>query len=133
MAIHPDFLDRPETRIIRELIDNPNAVPAAVVQQIIQLSQIHVNAGDEEEISSHVYYTSTVVVELTDLVPPSQQTKLVEFLVQLQRIPILDPRTGEEATVIEGLKQWSDLPLFGVHVSDEMNLDYWGPQSPAKL
>ncbi|RAL07250.1 uncharacterized protein BO97DRAFT_481396 [Aspergillus homomorphus CBS 101889] len=113
---------RPEFEILKVLIQDPNSSPARPVHKLLRTREAQSLAQAEEPPSEiddvHASFPMRSLIELANLTPASQQTKLEEFVSQLQRFRVCDRATGQQPTALN-LTLWTDLPYLRVHV-DQM-------------
>ncbi|GKZ20023.1 hypothetical protein AbraIFM66951_001615 [Aspergillus brasiliensis] len=115
-----EIIARPEYQVIKDLVQNPDVSPAEAVQRLLRVREaLHREGGEPptEIDGTHTWIAMFTVVEVVNLTPAAQQHKLIEFICLLQRIKVIDPATGEEATS-DGQKLWTALPYLGVYLTD---------------
>ncbi|KAE9401225.1 hypothetical protein BT96DRAFT_856685 [Gymnopus androsaceus JB14] len=78
------------------------------------------SSDQRREVGNQAYNTSCCLVEVVERTPPSQQSKLVQFLYQLREKTVTDPITSEPLKV-DGEVVWTDLPTLGYTWADEIN------------
>lgn len=118
-ATEPAFVQelkqKPEYKIIHELLQQPDTDPNAAAEKIIDLTI----EGIDNEQSSHYYDTACSVVEIARRTEPEHQDKLCKFVAALRLRPINHPRTGEPL-LLSGTRVWTELPAFGYTFGDEI-------------
>ncbi|RAH81511.1 hypothetical protein BO86DRAFT_430886 [Aspergillus japonicus CBS 114.51] len=123
-----ELLERPEVQALADLLQKPDVSPTAAVQQLLQAREIPPQKGDEPPSSNnagnHAWFTMFPLVELASLTPAAQQAKLIEFVAQLQKTPVLDPVTGQPVTVADDLTLWTDLPYLRIYLADRSGFRY---------
>ncbi|OJK00427.1 hypothetical protein ASPACDRAFT_1856000 [Aspergillus aculeatus ATCC 16872] len=129
-----ELLERPEVQVLAELLQKPDASPTAAVQRLLQSREIPPQKGDESPSSNntngagnHAWFTMFPLVELASLTPAAQQAKLIEFVAQLQKTPVIDPVTAQPPTVADDLKLWTDLPYLRIYLADRSGFRAWTP------
>ncbi|KAH8658339.1 hypothetical protein BX600DRAFT_514834 [Xylariales sp. PMI_506] len=79
------------------------------------------------------YNVSRSVIELAQRLEPSEQSRLIEFMLLLQKESVEDPATGEIIR-IQGQALWAELPSFGYTEYEEWwefggtMIDPWLPE-----
>lgn len=107
----------PSYQCLAALVHEPDATVAHAVQQTIEICEPSCTA-----------YTLSEIAQQT---PPEKQSKLVAFVHELQKVQILDEKTGKQNIYPEdqtGELLWSELPTFGVTWADE-----WQSLTPTSL
>ncbi|OTA99472.1 hypothetical protein M426DRAFT_269263 [Hypoxylon sp. CI-4A] len=107
-----------EFKILKKLVDDPEVSPSDVVQEIVNITSTKAAANKEIDLGAHPWYTFLALIELAQRTPPSRQTKLVEFVSQLQKLQVTNPWTNEPLAR-DGELLWTDLPALGYTASDE--------------
>jgi len=114
---------------------NPLAQPdstatvADVLQEIGNLTATASN--DPKALSLHLWETWWALLEIVACTPPAQQSKLVDFMAQLQKKILTDPATGEPLKSSD-LNMWTDLPTFSWALRDGWNINVWSPDLTAE-
>ncbi|KAL1595332.1 hypothetical protein SLS60_010023 [Paraconiothyrium brasiliense] len=106
---------KPEFKIIHTLVQQPDANPKAVAEEIIKRTLSEV---DNEE-GSHYYDTAWSVVEVARRTAPKHQEKLCDFVIALRQHSLKHPKTGEPL-MDGGAKVWTELPAFGYTFADRL-------------
>ncbi|PYH81924.1 hypothetical protein BO82DRAFT_401848 [Aspergillus uvarum CBS 121591] len=116
-----ELLERLEVQVLVEL-QKTDVSPTAAVQRLLQAREIPPQKGDEPPSSknagNHAWFTIFSLVELASLTPAAQQVKLIEFVAQLQKIPVIDPATEQQLIVADDLNVWTDLPYRRIYLAD---------------
>ncbi|KAH6612560.1 hypothetical protein C7974DRAFT_445297 [Boeremia exigua] len=109
---------RPEFRLLSELVQNPDATPDDAVQQLVNLTH---QSALEETIGNHCWMTACSFLEVAARSAPGQQAKLIALLLSLRSVILTDSSTDEPWTFEDGAGVvWQDLPTFGYTIADEM-------------
>ena len=95
-----------------------NATVADVLQEIDNLTATA--SKDPKALSLHLWETWWALLEIVARTLPAQQSKLVDFIAQLQKKELTDPTTGEQLKSSD-LKMWTQLPTFSWALRDGWN------------
>jgi hypothetical protein len=95
-----------------------NATVAEVLQEIDNLTATA--SKDPKALSLHLWETWWALLEIVARTPRTQQSKLVEFMAQLQKKTLTDPTTGEPLKSSD-LNMWAQLPTFSWALRDGWN------------
>lgn len=60
---------------------------------------------------------SSLVMEIATYTPSMRQTKLLDFIIRLQKAMVVDPVTGQSIKY-DGEDLWNELPTLANYVSD---------------
>jgi hypothetical protein len=97
-----------------------NTTVAEVLQLIDNLTATAIAGPKGLEL--HLWETWWALLEIVARTPPTQQSKLVDFMAQLQKKTLMDPTTSEQ------LNMWTQLPTFSWAVKDGWNTsEYFCP------
>jgi len=107
----------PEFQVLSKFTEWTDASLSVAVHQILELTKLSCNLNS---LDHHVYNTAFSVVELCQRTVPEQQSKLVTFVVELQKNTVLDPKTGKTLIHDNGLV-WTGLPTFSWTIGDELH------------
>jgi hypothetical protein len=91
---------------------------ADVLQEIDNLTATA--STNPEALSLHLWETWWGLLEIVARTPPTQQSKLVDFMAQLQKKTLTDPATGEQLKSSD-LNMWTQLPTFSWALKDGWN------------
>ncbi|RAH43659.1 DUF3632 domain-containing protein [Aspergillus brunneoviolaceus CBS 621.78] len=133
-----ELLERPEVQVLAELLQKPDASPTAAVQRLLQTREtppqenepLDSSGNNTSNAGNHAWFTMFPLVELASLTPAAQQAKLIEFVAQLQKTPVIDPVTGRPLTAAEDLKLWTDLPYLRIYLADRSGFRYVKKEYP---
>ncbi|PYI00185.1 hypothetical protein BO71DRAFT_446095 [Aspergillus ellipticus CBS 707.79] len=131
----PDLIARPEFQAVNRLLESPDASAAETLQQLLQAREDLQRSQKEPRAKidgNHAWFTMLSLVEIASLTPAAKQTKLVEFVSQLQKTPVTDPTTGETPTAID-LNLWTDLPYLRVYLGDRFSFNYSRQNPPSQI
>lgn len=101
----PDKQPIQEFKILSTLVKDPTTASAAnAVQQILDLTQSHLAASRgiwpvntmKGELPWNV---SSLAMEIATYTPSARQTKLLEFIIRLQKTMVVDPVTGQSIKI----------------------------------
>ena len=95
-----------------------NVTIADVLQEIDNLTAIA--STDPKALSLHLWETWWALLEIVARPPPTQQSKLVDFMAQLQKKTLTDLNTGEPLKSSD-LNMWAQLPTFSWALRDGWN------------
>lgn len=117
----------PEFKILDSLVQ-PD-VSATVIEDVLRelkeftLSIISSDQCKTKYLETHVYYTMEAILEIAAKTPLSQHSQLVDFVVQLQKQIITDPKTGQPLTInLYGNDViWSELPYLTLNIIENEN------------
>lgn len=119
----PDKQPIQEFRILSNLVKDPTTASTAnAVQQILDLTECHLAASCgiwpantmKGELPRNV---SSLVMEIATYTPSTRQTKLLDFIIRLQKAMVVDPATGQSIKY-DGEDLWNELPTLPNYVSD---------------
>lgn len=119
----PDLMPTPEFQLLQDLVKNPNASSADSVQQVVELTKAEALSGKWPENRIRGDFAWNVIHLMLDIATntkPEKQTMLLDFMRQLQKTEVNDPRTGEPL-IYDYEKLWTDLPCVGYYVADCWN------------
>jgi hypothetical protein len=125
----------PEFLLLLPLIQDPSSTVSSVldVYSTLTLNAIAdakktTVAGGSNLLNNHAYNTWLALLLLVGHTPPTQQSKIIEFILGLQKIELVDIDTS----LSEVLKYsdephdmeyyWRDMPGFGMEVRGIFNL-----------
>ncbi|KXG51331.1 Protein of unknown function DUF3632 [Penicillium griseofulvum] len=97
-------------KVVKEEVTVQDAVQEIINMTMSALS-IH-GPNKQGGVGLPDYNVSLAVMELTQCLEPSKHTKLVEFILHLQKEVAVNPSTNEPLRV-QGDTLWTDMPSFG--------------------
>jgi hypothetical protein len=106
----------PEFQVLSRFTEQTDISLSLAVHQILELTILSCNA---DSLGDHFYNTTSSIIVLCQRIVPEQQSKLVTFVVELQKNTVLDPKTGETLRHGKDLV-WTRLPTFSWIVGDEL-------------
>ena len=112
--------DYPEYKIINRLVQEPNASVADALAQLAQLTSAAINTANANPVGTHPWHTFCSLIEVAKRTQHDKQAKLVEFTINLQKVKVADPATGEQLKS-EGDLLWTEMPAFGYTAADDWN------------
>ncbi|KAF7555471.1 hypothetical protein G7Z17_g2150 [Cylindrodendrum hubeiense] len=119
---------REEFKILDALLQRSDVSVANAVQQILKLTTAAWD--DSGSLGSHPWYTFDSLIEISKTTVPAQQTKLVEFVFQLHKVQVIDPKTGDPVKDDNDYLVWTELPALGYTAADEWNaFDVFDPSA----
>ncbi|PQE33365.1 ras GTPase activating protein [Rutstroemia sp. NJR-2017a WRK4] len=72
------------------------------------------SASESDLLKNHPYHTWCALFELVARTPPTQQSKLIEFILGLQKIEVVDGETSQSDVLkYYDMEYWRQLPGFG--------------------
>ncbi|KAM3074927.1 hypothetical protein ACMFMG_008333 [Clarireedia jacksonii] len=81
-------------------------------------------------LKDHPYNTWRALFVLVARTPPAQQSKLIEFILGLQKIEVVDRDTSQsEVLKYHDMEFWRQLPGFGWEARNIFNIDVYSPTS----
>lgn len=92
------FESIPEFKALHSLVQpDATATGADALHELSRITLAFISSDESKTkfLGNHIYYTMEVILELAARTAPMQQTKLVNFVIQLQRHAVTDPNTGE--------------------------------------
>ena len=119
----PDKQPIQEFKILNALVqDSTSACSATAVQQILDLTNRHLAASHgiwpvNTMKGKLPWNVSSLVMEIATYTPSARQTKLLEFIIQLQKAVVVDPTTGQDVRY-EGERVWNEFPTLATYISD---------------
>jgi dihydropteroate synthase len=111
-----DLEKTPEFGIINSIVTSPANGAGNAVQEIVDIT----TASQDDEDSNHVYDTACSVLEVASRTVPEKQSKLLEFVNELQQRVVKDSKTGEPRRIDGEDLLWTELPTFGYTFGDEL-------------
>lgn len=112
--------DYPEFKIINKLVQEPNASVNDALDQLAQLTSAAINTTNANPVGTHPWHTFCSLIEVAKRTQHDKQTKLVEFAINLQKVTVVDPATGEQLKS-EGYLLWLEMPSLGYTAADDWN------------
>lgn len=118
----------PEFKIANMLVqlDMSTAVEDALQELDVLTTSIVSRGINGLRLGNHIWQLCCAVLELSARTPPTQQSKLVTFIAQLQKKVQTDPKTGPVSTG-ENQAVWTDMPKLGYTIADAWNVNAWDP------
>lgn len=116
----PDLIPTPEFQLLQNLIKPPYASPEEAVQQVIELTKAEALSRKWPENKIRGDFTwniSHLALDIATNTKPENQLNLLDFLKKLQKIAVMDPRTGEQL-MHDHEKLWTELPCVGYYSCD---------------
>lgn len=111
----------PEHNILNTLIqpDKSAVTVADALRELDSLTPEVISSSNEfnESLGNHAWHLFNALLEIVGSIAPPQQSKYVDFLVELQKRKVLDPTTGETLKVDDD-EMWTALPTLGYSISD---------------
>ncbi|KAI0888772.1 uncharacterized protein GGS22DRAFT_184351 [Annulohypoxylon maeteangense] len=113
-----------EFRSLNSLVNQSDVSVPDTIQSIINLSLSTTSstAGHSDALELHCERLFESVIDVASRTPIPQQVKLVDFLIQLQKLNVIDPVTGKPLEC-DGRKIWADLPRIGMSFREAWNFD----------
>ena len=106
-----------------------SATVADALQEIDNLTSAATLSNDPGSLSIHLWNTWWALLEIVARTTPAQQSKLVDFVAQLQKKTLTDPTTNETLKSSD-LNVWTDLPTFSWAIRDGWNVGKYLPTLP---
>lgn len=101
--------------------DTSAATVTSVLQQIDGLTSTLLSSNDSSLAPDHLSNLwKSIFDEIIPRTAPPDQSKLVDFIVQLQKKKLVHPANGQEVKS-NGEAVWTDLPSLGITLSDCWN------------
>lgn len=116
----PDNRPVRQFSIIHRLLTHPNASVIDAVQRIQSLAMMEVTSHNwppNAFLSDFAWHVCSLLMDIATNTPPVHQTRLLEFVIRLQKSPVVDPRTGCIVRY-QGERVFFDLPTLSTYVSD---------------
>lgn len=109
-----------EFKILTKLVQPDQPFTATEALQEIDTLTSAAMSSDKSKVGEHTWSTFRAILAIAGWTAPPQQSKLVEFFVQLQKKKVLDPSTGEAVKIDEshGEELWTGLPTFALNILD---------------
>lgn len=121
----PDLIPTQEFKILHALVTDPNASASNAVHQVLNLTTTELSSKNDmsrDQFESDVAWNIGVLtIDIAANTAPAQQTELLDFISQLQKVTVTDPRTGEMVKCGNFGYLWTDLPSLGMHAADTCN------------
>ncbi|KAF4637554.1 hypothetical protein G7Y89_g527 [Cudoniella acicularis] len=108
----------PEFEILDSLVHQPDASVTDAVQKTLSLTAAALASNESGALGNHPWHHTTSLLEIAQRTAPANQVKLVEYVVQLGRVTITNPATGNPLEN-EGYIVWTQLPSLGYGAADE--------------
>jgi len=106
----------PHFTILNKLVQ-PDATAESVTIALKELDDLVFTLMADPESEEYWHHASTLWSTLFEQIlphaPPILQSKLVEFVIQLRKKTLFDPKTGEPMRNI-GEILWTELPCLGI-------------------
>ncbi|CAH0042627.1 unnamed protein product, partial [Clonostachys rhizophaga] len=111
---------RPETDAIINMINQDTISTAKAVEKITALTTA---VGDAEysTLQMHASVVTVCMIRAARLLPPDQQSKLIDFAQRLQQVTIPRPHDGGVLALDGGDEDeefWSGMPMLSLHLAD---------------
>lgn len=113
----PDHLPIDEFNILYNLVRYPNASVEEAVEKVVNLTLKELTTLDD----GFVFNICTLIIDIATNIVPAEQANLVEFVSQLQKTSVRNPKTGEQVRDQDGQCVWQDLSTLGIYVTDFWN------------
>lgn len=113
----PHHLPIDEFNILYNLIRYPNASVEEAVEKVVNRTLKEPSTLDED----FVFNLFALLMDIATNTAPAQQANLVAFVLQLQKISVRNPKTGEQIRDQDGQCVWQELPSLGIFVTDFWN------------
>ncbi|OJJ98291.1 hypothetical protein ASPACDRAFT_61816 [Aspergillus aculeatus ATCC 16872] len=117
---------RREFWIIHALVNNPDKTAAEAIQELLQERNSQFQQGRNSHRpyvrnrlnQQHAFHTMQSLCELAYLLPPDEQTKLLDLVVRLQRTTVHDS-AGRDGIVRVAFadRMWTDLPCLREYIN----------------
>ncbi|TEY36913.1 hypothetical protein BOTCAL_0536g00060 [Botryotinia calthae] len=130
----------PEFLLLLPLVQDPFSTVPSVLEAHSALTLKTIADAKKEIVASksgflgiHPYNTWLALLVLVGQTPPTQQSKIVEFILGLQKIELVDKDTDPPEVLKysdephDNEYYWRDMPGFGMEVRGIFNLDLYSP------
>ncbi|KAK2594737.1 hypothetical protein QQS21_007535 [Conoideocrella luteorostrata] len=124
----------PEFKIINGLVqEGSGATVEDALTQHAQLTAAAINLENANPIGPHAWHTFCALIEVAKRTDPERQTKLIDFAINLQKIKVFNPATGEQLTS-DGQLLWTEMPALGYTAADDWNeVDVTATNTPPEV
>lgn len=125
----------PQFQLLLPLAQDPSSTVSAALSAHSALTTLAIASAKKEGktptssevdlLGDHPYDTWSAIFELVGRTPPAQQSRLVEFILELRKIKVKDrdESTGkEEVLKYYEMEFWRQLPGFGWQARETFNL-----------
>ncbi|CAG9990517.1 unnamed protein product [Clonostachys byssicola] len=125
---------RPEGDIIINLVNNDDFSTAEAVEKIVALTADAAaeafstqeqfkatNLVQHNVLLQHSTAVAGFIIDCAEQIPHDQQSKLLDFVFQLQKVTVPDPRAGAELRQ-EDEVFWTGMPRLGLELSEYQGL-----------
>lgn len=113
----PHHIPIDEFNILYNLVRYPNASVEEAVEKVVNLTLKELTTLDD----GFAFNLCALIMDIATNTVPAEQANLVEFVSQLQRTSVRNPKTGEQVRDQDGQCVWQDLPTLGIYVTDFWN------------
>ncbi|KAK6597830.1 hypothetical protein H4I96_08782 [Botrytis cinerea] len=128
----------PEFLLLLPLVQDPSSTVLSVLEAHAALTSNTISDAKKETAASrsdllgtHTYNTWLALLVLVGQTPPTKQSKIVEFILELQKIELVDKDTNPSEVLKYSDEDmdyyWKDMPGFGMEVRGIFNLDLYSP------